>query len=79
MAMPSTRELLELDIQARLELIDQLWESVVNDLNDPSKPNSLPISDATRALLEERMREHRVDPAAAVRWEDVHERLLRLI
>jgi putative addiction module component (TIGR02574 family) len=78
MAMPSTRELLELDVQTRLELIDQLWESVVNDLNDPSKPNSLPISDATRALLEERRREYRADPAAAVRWEDVHARLRQL-
>src|SRR3954466_2637455 len=30
MAMPSTRELLELDAQTRLELIDKLWESVVS-------------------------------------------------
>ncbi|HEX7942084.1 MAG TPA: addiction module protein [Gemmatimonadaceae bacterium] len=79
MAVPSTRELLELDVQTRLELIDQLWESVVNDLNDPSKPNALPISDATRALLEERRREHRADPSAAVPWEDVRAQLLRLI
>jgi len=79
MAMPSTRELLELDVQTRLELIDKLWESVVNDLNDPSKPNSLPISEAAQAVLDERMREYRADPAAAVRWEDVHARLLRLI
>jgi putative addiction module component (TIGR02574 family) len=77
--MPSTRELLELDVQTRLELIDELWESVVNDLNDPSKPSSLPISDAMRAPLEERMREYRTDPTAAVRWEDVHARLLQLV
>jgi hypothetical protein len=38
MAMPPTRELLELDVQTRLELIDRLWESVVNDLHDPGKP-----------------------------------------
>jgi putative addiction module component (TIGR02574 family) len=79
MAMPSTRELLELDVQSRLELIDELWKSVVDDLNDSSKPNSLPISEETRALLEERMREYRADPAAAVRWEDVHARLLQLV
>jgi putative addiction module component (TIGR02574 family) len=79
MAMPSTHELLELDVQTRLELIDKLWESVVNELNDSSKPNSLPISDATRALLDERMREYRTDPATAVPWEDVHARLLRLV
>ena len=79
MAMPSTRELLELDVQTRLKLIDELWESVVNDLNDPSKPNSLPISEATRTLLEERRREYRADPSAAMHWEDVHAQLLKLL
>jgi putative addiction module component (TIGR02574 family) len=79
MAMPSTHELLELDVQTRLKLIDELWESVVNDLDDPSTPNSPPISEATRALLEERRREYRADPSAAVRGEDVHAQLLQLI
>ena len=78
MAKPQTRELLELDVLARLKLIDELWESVVNDLNDPDKPNSLPISDETRALLDERMREYRANPAACVRWEDAQERLLKM-
>jgi putative addiction module component (TIGR02574 family) len=78
MAMPSTRELLELDVRERLELIDELWESVVNDLNDPDKPGSLPISDATQALLDERMREYRADPRAALRWDEVRERLLKM-
>jgi len=55
MATPSTRELLQLDVQARLKLIDELWESVVNDLNDPDKPNPLPVSTETRALLDERI------------------------
>jgi putative addiction module component (TIGR02574 family) len=79
MAAPSTRELLELDVQTRLRLIDELWDSIVNDLNDPDKPSSLPISDETRALLDERMREYRADPAAGLRWEDAHERLLKLL
>jgi putative addiction module component (TIGR02574 family) len=79
MVMPSTRELLQLDVQARLQLIDELWESIVNDLNDPDKPSSLPVSDATRALLEDRMREYRANPAAGLRWADVHERLLKMV
>jgi putative addiction module component (TIGR02574 family) len=78
MATPSTSELLKLDVQTRLEIIDELWESVVNDLNDPDKPNSLPVSDATRELLDERMREYRANPAIGLRWEDIHERLLKL-
>ena len=79
MATPSTRELLQLDVQTRLKLIDELWESVVNDLNDPDRPNPLPVSEETRALLDERMREYRADPAAGLRWEDVQERLLKMI
>lgn len=79
MATPSTRELLKLDVQTRLEIIDELWESVVSDLNDPDKPNTLTISDETRALLDERMREYRANPGAASRWEDVHERLRKLV
>ena len=75
----STSELLRLDIQTRLKIIDELWESVINDLNDPDKQSSLPISDATRALLDERMREYRADPAAALRWDEVHERLLKML
>ena len=62
MATPSTRELLQLDVQTRLKLIDELWESVVNDLNDPDKPNALPVSEETRALLDEQMREYLADP-----------------
>jgi putative addiction module component (TIGR02574 family) len=78
MATPSTRELLQLDVQTRLEIIDELWDSVVNDLNDPDKPNALPVSDATRALLDERIREYRADPTMGLRWDDVHERLLKM-
>jgi len=78
METPPTKELLKLDVQTRLQLIDGLWESVVHDLNDPDKPSSFPVSDETRALLDERMREYRADPAAGLRWDDVHERLRKM-
>ena len=79
MAMPSTRELLQLDVQTRLKLIDELWESIVNDLNDPDNPSPLPVSAETRALLDERMREYRANPEAGLRWEDVRDRLLKMV
>ena len=40
MATISTSELRKLDVQPRLKIIDELWESVVAELNDPDKPNS---------------------------------------
>jgi len=78
MATRSTSELLKLDVQTRLEIIDELWESVVSDLNDPDKAASLPVPEATRALFEQRMREYRANPAIGLSWADVHAQLLKL-
>jgi len=78
MATPSTRALLDLDIQTRLEIIDELWASVVKDLNDPDNADDLPVPEATRQLFAERMREYRENPAIGLRWADVHERLLKM-
>jgi putative addiction module component (TIGR02574 family) len=36
------------------------------------------ISDATRALLDERMREHDADPSKGVRWDDLHAQLRKM-
>jgi hypothetical protein len=78
MATPSTSELLKLDVQTRLKIIDELWESVVNDLNDPDKPNALPVSEETRALLDEQMQEYVVDPTIGRPWAEVYEQLLKM-
>ena len=78
MAMPSRSELLKLDVQTRLEIIDELWESVVDELNDPANPVSVPVPEATRALFDERMREYRANPAIGLPWAEVRERLLKM-
>ena len=78
MATTSTSELLKLDVQTRLKIIDELWESVVDDLNDPDKPNALPISEESRALLDEQMREYFVDPTIGRAWAEVYEQLLKM-
>jgi hypothetical protein len=51
---------------------------VVNDLNDPDKPNALPVSEETRALLDEQMQEYVVDPTIARPWAEVYEQLLKM-
>jgi putative addiction module component (TIGR02574 family) len=78
MATTATSELLKLDVQTRLKIIDELWESVVNDLNDPDKPNALPVSEETRALLDEQMREYAADPTIGRPWAEVYEQLLKM-
>jgi putative addiction module component (TIGR02574 family) len=75
--MATTEELLKLDVQSRLKLIDRLWESVVEDLNDPGSPQSLPVTDELRALLDRRMKAYRENPDRVSPWADVRDRILK--
>jgi putative addiction module component (TIGR02574 family) len=75
--MASTEELLKLDVQARIKLIDELWDSVVRDLNDPESPQSLPVTDDLRALLDRRTKAYRANPDAGSPWADVRDRILK--
>jgi putative addiction module component (TIGR02574 family) len=77
MAMPSTSELRMLDVQTRLEIIGELWDSVVQDL-DPDNPSQLAVPETTRALFDERMREYRANPEIGVPWPALHEQLRKL-
>jgi putative addiction module component (TIGR02574 family) len=72
MAVPSRAELLKLDIATRLELIEELWDSIASD---PAAAAQLPLTDAERELLDERLAEHRADPGAARPWVDVRDEL----
>jgi hypothetical protein len=49
-----------------------------NDLNDPDKPNALPVSEETRALLDEQMRKYVADSTIGRPWAEVYEQLLKM-
>jgi putative addiction module component (TIGR02574 family) len=74
MVMPSRAELLKLDVATRLELIEELWDSIASD---PSAAAQLPVSDEEPALLDERLREHREDPTSARPWDEVRASILK--
>lgn len=74
MAVPSRAELLALDVETRLELIELLWESIASD---PQASARLPISDAERAIVEERLGEHRENPSTARPWSEVRDELFK--
>lgn len=59
-----------LTVGERLELIEQVWESLRRGAG------VLPLSDAERAVIEARRAEHRTDPGAALPWETVRVELL---
>jgi putative addiction module component (TIGR02574 family) len=61
----------QLSVDERLELIDQLWESVVRDA-----PERLELSADYEAEIERRSAELRTNPGLAIPWDVVRTRLL---
>jgi len=75
-ALPSKADLLKLDVATRLDLIEALWDSIANDEVAASQ---LPLTEAERAMLDERLREYREDPEAGQPWAEVRSEFLKLI
>ncbi len=63
-------ELLKLSPAERIQLAEDLWDSVA------VRPDLLPVlSDNQRQEIERRVAEHVRDPGSALTWEDVRTRL----
>ncbi len=63
-------QVLQLTPAERLELIEDVWDSIPNTLE------SLPLNDEIKSELERRLADHRRNPTAGSSWEDVKARLL---
>lgn len=62
-------EILNLDVKERLELLEEIWDSIA------AHPEAVPLTAAQRKELDRRKREHRRDPSQAKAWSEVHNRL----
>jgi len=58
-------EILKLSPDERLRIAEIIWESLAAD------PSSVPLSDAHRATIDERLSEHERDPNDVVSKDDV--------
>lgn len=58
-------EILKLPAEERLRLLEILWESLSRDAS------AIPLSDAHRAILDERLAEHERDPHDVVSIDEV--------
>jgi putative addiction module component (TIGR02574 family) len=67
----SPERIRELTPAERIELIELLWESFLDD------PDSLPVTEEQRAELRRRLAEHERDPDAAKPWAEVRAELER--
>ena len=72
MATPSLKELLALDVETRLALVQELWDSIVKDAQAGAE---LAVSDVERGELDERLREDDEHPADAIPWNEARTRL----
>lgn len=72
MAAPDVKKLLELDLETRLALVQQLWDSIVQDANAGAE---IPLTAVERELLDQRLREDDEDPGAAIPWSEAQARL----
>ncbi len=63
-------ELFKLSPAERIQLAEDLWDSVA------ARPSDLePLSQTQRAEIERRLSDHRKDPSSAVAWDDLRIRL----
>jgi putative addiction module component (TIGR02574 family) len=63
------KQLLALSVAERIQLIDDLWESVAAD------SEGIPISEAQLKEARRRLEEHRADPSSAIPWEQLRREL----
>ena len=73
-ALLSKADLLKLDVATRLELIEELWDSIASDA---AAAGQMPLTEHERVLLDERLREHRADPDAGQPWAEVRAEILK--
>lgn len=63
---------LALDVQTRLALVEQLWDSIVADAAAGAE---LPVSEAERHELDDRLREDDEQPELAIPWDEARTQL----
>jgi putative addiction module component (TIGR02574 family) len=69
MSTTALSELLKLSEAERIQLAQDLWDSI------PAASEALPLSAEQLAELEDRLAEHEADPASAISAEDARARL----
>ncbi len=62
-------ELMKLTADERLDLVQDLWDSIGSDALPP-------LTDDEKDEFERRLEEHRRDPSTAITWEELKEELL---
>jgi putative addiction module component (TIGR02574 family) len=73
MTFPALDELLQLSVAERLQLVQDLWDSIAAD------SDAIPVTEGQRRELARRSRAHRENPAEAAPIEDALARIERTL
>ena len=68
--VPLPPEIRDLPVGDRVRLVDQIWDSVVQDESD------FTLTETQRDELRKRLDAHKADPTNGTPWEEVKARLL---
>jgi putative addiction module component (TIGR02574 family) len=68
-------ELFKLSAAERLELVEELWDSIAAEAERDA--GVLPLTDAQKEELDRRIAAHRADPSRVVPWDEVRKELWR--
>jgi putative addiction module component (TIGR02574 family) len=72
MTISDLSELLKLTPAERIQLAQDLWDSIPEE-----EPEALALTEEEHQELDRRLAEHERDPSTALTWEDVRARLWR--
>ena len=65
----SVSDLLHLSVAERLQLVEDLWDSIA------AQPEALELTEAQKEELDRRLAEHRADPGSAIPWDEFQTQL----
>ena len=65
----SASDILELPVQERLQLVEDIWNSIVD------VPEALALTDEDKRLIDERLEARRRNPTAGSPWAEVYARI----
>ena len=69
MAKISLSDVLELSVSERIQLVEDIWDSI------GKTPEPAPLREAQRQELDRRLESHRKDPTSGSTWAEVKRRI----
>jgi putative addiction module component (TIGR02574 family) len=71
--MTEIKEILKLSVEERLHLVQTIWDSISGEAEEADN------SEEHKAILNDRLESYKNNPEANVNWEEVNEKVRKLL